>query len=909
VGATAQPDDGVRASTRTPVMARVPLFERLGAAGRGGVALVCASAGSGKTVLLRSWVDHANLGDHTGWVSVEHDERDAQRFWRSVIDELRGTVGADAFMDELTPTPVFDGEAVVDRLVAELGSLEEPVVLVIDDLHELRSTEALAQLKILLSRRPPLLSVVLASRHDPRLGLHRLRLTGELTELRTADLAFSLEETRLLLGASKVTLSNECLVVLHARTEGWAAGLRLAAISLAGHPEPERFVAEFSGSERTVAEYLLAEVLERQPDEVRRLLLCTSVLERVNGALADRLVGGHGSERILHALERANAFVVAVDAGRCWFRYHQLLADLLRLELRRTQPEVIPQLHDAAARWYAEHGHIVEAVRHAQAAENWPYAARLLGEHALSLSLDGRWATVGALLATFPRHAASDPELAPVVVSEHLRNGSVEDAAASLALGERSVCGVPAERRRGIEVQLAVMRLWLAGLRGDFHTVVDQAGSRFASVESDTPGEVGLGDDVRAVALLSLGIAEIWSHRMADAEIHLLQAVQLARRAGRPYLEARCLARLAGPLLQRSLPVARERSLEAIALADKHGWGSESFVTFALIAAAAVDVWQGRFEDAEAWLARAEQLPRRELHPVLAMDPQIVRGMLHDAEGRYEQALAAFREAERFRALPVAQRASRVFALGLVARMQARLGDTAAARATLGELSEPERESGDSRIALALVHLTDGNTHAAVDVLGPVLDGSAAVFLSCSLVEAVLLDALARDLLGDTRQVERDIERALELAEPDQLVWPFLITHSQQLLERHRRQHTAHAALISRIHDVLSGRAPQERGGDRLPLPAKLTEGELRVLHYLSSNFSAPEIGAELYLSVNTVKTHMRHIYEKLGVRRRTDAIERARALGLLSAPSLRRRRSDGSPDQRDAGSPATLAP
>jgi LuxR family maltose regulon positive regulatory protein len=164
-------------------------------------------------------------------------------------------------------------------------------------------------------------------------------------------------------------------------------------------------------------------------------------------------------------------------------------------------------------------------------------------------------------------------------------------------------------------------------------------------------------------------------------------------------------------------------------------------------------------------------------------------------------------------------------------------------------------------------------------------------------------------MLGDTQQVERDIERALELAEPDDLVWPFVITHSQELLERHPRQLTAHVALISRIHDVLSGGAPQERGGDRLPLPAKLTEGELRVLRYLSSNFSAPEIGAELYLSVNTVKTHMRHIYEKLGVRRRTDAIERAHALGLVPAPSLRRRRSDISADKRDAGSPATLAP
>jgi LuxR family maltose regulon positive regulatory protein len=176
-------------------------------------------------------------------------------------------------------------------------------------------------------------------------------------------------------------------------------------------------------------------------------------------------------------------------------------------------------------------------------------------------------------------------------------------------------------------------------------------------------------------------------------------------------------------------------------------------------------------------------------------------------------------------------------------------------------------------------------------------------------VEAFLLDALAHDMLGDMRLVERNIERALELAEPDELVWPFVITHSKELLDRHPRQHTAHAALISRIYEVLSGRAPQERGGHRPPLPANLTAGELRVLRYLSSNFSAPEIGAELYLSVNTVKTHMRHIYEKLGVRRRADAIERAHALGLLPAPSVRRRRTGISADQRDAGSPATLAP
>jgi LuxR family maltose regulon positive regulatory protein len=206
-------------------------------------------------------------------VSVDRDEQDEQRFWLSLIKELRAAVGAEAFVERLAPKPEFEGAAVVERLRSELQSLEEPVVLVIDDLHELGSPEALAQLEVLLAGRPSLLRVVLATRRDLQLGLHRLRLAGLLTEIRASDLRFTLEETRRLLADSGVELSDERVSVLHARTEGWAAGLRLAALSLAGHPEPERFVEEFSGSEHTVADYLLAEVLERQPDEVRRLLL------------------------------------------------------------------------------------------------------------------------------------------------------------------------------------------------------------------------------------------------------------------------------------------------------------------------------------------------------------------------------------------------------------------------------------------------------------------------------------------------------------------------------------------------------------------------------------------------------------------------------------------------------------
>jgi LuxR family maltose regulon positive regulatory protein len=308
------------------VVARRGLFELLSADDSRGVTVLSAPAGSGKTILLRSWIEEAGLRDRVAWVSVEREEQDAQRFWLAVIGELRAAIGADAFVERLEPTPTFDGDAVVERLISELGSLERPVVLVIDDLHELRSRNALRQLELFLSRRPALLQVVLASRRDLRLGLHRLRLAGQLTEIRSADLRFSIEETRELLAAARVALSDEAVVSLSERTEGWVAGLRLAALALSGHPDPDRFVSDFTGSERTVADYLFEEVLECQSEEARRLLLRTSILERVNDALADLLTGTTGSQRILQELEAENAFVVSLDLSRSWFRYHRLFA-------------------------------------------------------------------------------------------------------------------------------------------------------------------------------------------------------------------------------------------------------------------------------------------------------------------------------------------------------------------------------------------------------------------------------------------------------------------------------------------------------------------------------------------------------------------------------------------------------
>jgi LuxR family maltose regulon positive regulatory protein len=416
---------------------RGDLLAALDRAAASKVTIISAPAGSGKTSLLRAWAGRPGQQRRLAVLQVQRDQRDAQQFWLALLDAVRQATGTTSREEPPTPTPDFNGPAIVDRVLSELADLRGLLILVIDDLHELISPDALAQLTRLLTNLPGDAHAVLATRRDLPLHLQQLRLAGELAEIRAADLRFSERETRELLDASGVALSDAGAALLHQRTEGWAAGLRLAVISLAGHPDPELFVAEFSGSDRTVAEYLIAEMLERQPDDVKDLLLRTSVLDRVNGELADLLTGRQGSERILLALEDANAFVVSLDPERTWFRYHHLFADLLRLELRRALPAEVPGLHRRAADWLIQHGHIADAIRHTQAAGDWPDAARLLADHSFSLTMDGQAQTVRALLRAFPPGAPADnPELALIRAGLNLARGRLDEAAAHLAVAE-----------------------------------------------------------------------------------------------------------------------------------------------------------------------------------------------------------------------------------------------------------------------------------------------------------------------------------------------------------------------------------------------------------------------------------------------------------------------------------------
>jgi LuxR family transcriptional regulator, maltose regulon positive regulatory protein len=731
------------------------------------VTVVSAPPGSGKTSLLRSWIREAGRSSTAAWLPLGHAERDPQRFWASVLDAVRQTDPGSALVSEATAPPDLDGWTFVEGLIGDLARFEDRMWLVVDDLDELDATAALRQLELLLAHAPEELRFALSTRRDLPLGLHRIRLEGELTELRGADLRFSLDEARELFDAVEVPISESALAVLVDRTEGWAAGLRLAAISLAQHPDPERFVTEL-------------------------------------------------------------------------------------------------------------------------AARDWPLASRLLAEKSLDLVFDGCVGQVDELLAAFPGDVATaDGELALVFATARLLDGDHEESAAYVELAQRLPVAVPQERRHRFDLVSAELTLVLARWRGGVETALEALPLVEAALGAQPAGERSLSDAFRAVALLNVGVAELWSSRVDDARRDLEEALTLARRAGRPWLEMSCLGHLgiARPWTGLSCSAGLELSEEAARIAEDHGLSEDRVTVTGAATGAMSSLWLGRLPEAERWLQRAEQALHPDGEPGTELIAHHARGVLHLAQGRFEEALAALRAAQRMQTMLVNEHPLSVAARARLLQTLARKGELEAARAALAEISDEERGTAKMRIAAAVIHLAESEPEQALSVLAPVIEGAApAVHRSYAATEAQILDAVAREQLGDTYAAETSLERALELAEPEGILLPFILTPVRDVLERLPRRRTAHGALRRTILDVLAGDSPRSYA-DASPLLDELSEAELRVVTYLPSNLRAPEIASELFVSTNTIRTHLRHIYAKLGAHGRAEAVDRARRLGLL-APS-----------------------
>jgi LuxR family transcriptional regulator, maltose regulon positive regulatory protein len=861
------------------LVARGRLLELLDAGVQGRLTLLTGPAGSGKTVLLSSWATTAALPGPVAWLSLEAADNDPARFWFYLLAALRqsGAAPPGGRLGSLGGPIGGPDRGFVLELAAALDELAQPVVVVLDDVQELTNPAVLDSLATVLRRSPASLRLVLASRKDPPLPLARLRDTGRPIQVRAAELAFTTDEAARLLASHGLILADADLAVLWARTEGWAAGLRLAALSLQDHPDPGGFVAEFAGSSWAVADYLLEEVLGRLPEQDQAFLLHTSVVERVSGQLADALTGHADGAQTLARLERANAFVMALGQDRSWYRYHQLLAELLQARLRASAPRLVPELHRRAAGWYQDHGFPVEATRHALAGRHWPLAAELLARIWQGFVLDGEMALLGQLVDQFPAEVVeADAELVTVRAARRLGAGDWDGADSDLRLAERLGADLPRRRRARFEVALATMSLYRARLRGDLD------GAVVAARQMLPPGaELAGDDDLRALALLNLGSAELWTGALEAATGHLREGLVVARRAGRDALVVGFLGQLAAATAGSRQGEGVRLAREALALAERRGWSQNPSAACAYLVLGGAHFDWGDLAAAERYLDLAMGC-RPE--PTITLTIGLTRAVVAHAKGDPAAGLEILRgaqqELERLNGPYVMAASLREWE----ARLLAATGHIEQARALVSTSDEPRPASAATLAVRAELQLAEGDPAGAVATLRPCLDGSVPSLVAYQRLETLLLDAVARQRLGDPDRAATSVEQALQVAEPEgyrQVFWN-LGEEVLALLLRQRERGTAQPQLLTDLLDRTAVDTPSTTLPPPVALVASLTDREQIVLGFLDSDLTTRQIAEELHVSINTVKSQVRSIYQKLDASRRSDAVRRARHLRLL---------------------------
>jgi LuxR family maltose regulon positive regulatory protein len=489
---------------------------------------------------------------------------------------------------------------------------------------------------------------------------------------------------------------------------------------------------------------------------------------------------------------------------------------------------------------------------------------------------------VAALLHSFPARTGEDlPGLALVHAIADLNQLHLDQADAHLDVARAYTATTPPDRQYRLRMAIASLDLLSARLRGHFDGVFEQVDALPAPAAGQSNADVTLGSDLRAVALLNLGVTEAWSLRLADSHRHLLEGAALAREIGRPYLEVACLAHLGFAATGHSFALAQRHCQDAIALAARHGWDAEPVIAPAQATLAGILIWTGEFDHGEQWLDRAGRATQAGGEPGIRLFIHLISALLPAARGQYREALAEFAAAGQVQALMIGEHALTSQVTAWTIATQARLGNVEQARATLA-LNDRLATTGEIRNAAAVIRLAERDPAGARRELRAVLDGIAPVNPYFTLIEAHLLDALACRDLGEERATRAAVERALHLAEPDRLILPFAMTGAWELLTALPPQGTSHAALVADILDTVHGGAP---GHAAAPGPAEeLSPSELRVLRYLPTNLTRPEIAGELSVSLNTVNTHIRRIYAKLGATDRSSAVQRGRDLRLLSS-------------------------
>jgi LuxR family transcriptional regulator, maltose regulon positive regulatory protein len=876
-----------------------------------GLILVCAPAGFGKTALLADW---ARRGDQpVAWLSLDAGDNDPARFWRHVVaalDRVRPGIAerAGPLLGPPAP-PSFVGlvTALINDLTAQPGGGE--VLLLLDDYHLIDTQQVHESLMFLLEHLPPGLHLVLASRADPPLPLARLRARGQLAEVRTDDLRFAAGEAAALLRESAGPgLPGAAVAALAARTEGWAAGLQLAALSLRGRPDIAGFVAAFSGSHRYILDYLTGEVLERQPEQVREFLLETSVLERLSGGLCDAVTGQDDGQAMLEQVERAGLFLVPLDEVRGWWRYHQLFADLLRARLQQQQPGRVAVLHRAAAAWCQEHGLADDAVGHALAAGDTAWAARLIEQHFdATLYLRSEAATAQRWLAALPAELArSRPRLllAQALLAATLgRAEAMEpplDAAERALAGAAPEAGEPFEPAGGraasmlvnIPAQIALHRGFLAQLRGDAEGTAAFASQALAEL---TGGEQLLSSMAQGL----LAAAEWFRGRLADAEQAFVSSIA-GWQAGQP-LSWGVYQLGQVQRAQGRLDAAAETYQKTLDIAAVSGGAPAPPAGPAYVGLGEVAYQRNELDSALRQVTEGIALCRRSLYPAPLGTGLVTLAWIRQAQGDPGGAREAMGEAGRAALGP------RVTGLlNPVPAQRARLllaqGDIAAAarwaeERGLGPGDDPGYPREPEYLVLARVLLAEDRPAQALTLVERMLAAAAAQGRAGSVIEIGALRALALAACGDEDAAVGALARALTLGCPQGYVRVFadegapMAALLARLVAAQKAERAAArgvpADCLANVLRAFGGKDgwPGARRGAAVAVPGlveQLTARELEVLVLLAAGMPNPRIAEQLVVTLDTVKKHVSHLLGKLGAANRTEAVTRARQLGLL---------------------------
>jgi LuxR family transcriptional regulator, maltose regulon positive regulatory protein len=863
------------------------LLDLLDSGVQGPLTLVAAPAGAGKSALVSSWIAEGRPLGPVAWLSLDADDADRRRFWRGVLAALARATGDDAVAAlAVSPREPMNMDMVLPALVDALAGRDQPVVLVLDDFHEVMDAVH-DDLERLARFPPPALRMVIVTRADPPIGLGRLRLDGSLSEIRAADLNFSLDEAAALFSALDIALRPEDLSMLWRRTEGWAAALRLAAVSLQHHPNPSGFIEHFAGADATISDYLVSEVLARQPRELRAFLLRTSVVDTLSAELADALTGTTDGHAMLARLEHGGVLTTPLDERGTWHRYHPLFAELLRAELRAQLPDEAPQLHRRAARWLAAHGDDAAALRHAAAGSAWDLAADLTTTRWFHMMINGEMGTLRPILETMPRECVeASPELALAFGGALLARGDHAGAQPYLRRAAEDEALVPPERRAQFAASRAAMGLYAGRLRGDPKAALHAARElldRDVVLENDD-----LSSGVRSFVLGQLGIVELWTGDLDSATGHLERAHASAVEAGNDWTALAAVAHLAvARAFRGDIMRALRHADQAVSLAERRGWGRSEPAGAAYCVQAAVAIQRGRREEAAGLVARAsEALHETRDRPLRAVHA-LNRVLLLSDGGEPEAALSVLQVArDEVGDWPVLAPLDDQL-LAHEALLRAAVGERELGRALLERAERETATSVPVANALARLRLLEGDPDAARDVLTPHLglgDGASDNGPVSVRAEAWLLDALALDALAEHEAAACSLERSLDLAEPAGLS-RLIVEHGnlvRPLLHRHVRHGTAHPALVGEALETIEHRGTERWRPGAILLAEPLSEREQAILRYLPTMMSNHEIAGELFVSVNTVKTHLKAIYRKLNVSGRRQAVQRGRELGLM---------------------------